>query len=39
MTDEQQLAQAMINFLAYFTPVFIVFLVVEWVLGLFRHDY
>jgi len=39
MSDEQQLAQAMINFLAYFSPAFITFLVIEWVLGLFRHDY
>jgi len=34
-----QLAQSMITFLAYFMPAFIVFLTVEWLLGLFRHDH
>lgn len=38
MDSSTQLAQALIQFLAYFTPGFVVFLVVEWVIGLFRHD-
>lgn len=38
MNSAEQLAQAMITFLAFFTPAFIVFLVVEWLLGLFRAD-
>jgi len=38
MNAPQELAQAMIDFLAFFSPVFIVFLVVEWALGAFRHD-
>lgn len=33
-----QLANAMIQFIAYFTPAFIAFLVIEWVVGLFRRD-
>lgn len=38
MNSSEQLAQALIQFLAYFTPAFIVFLVVEWAVGLFRRD-
>jgi len=38
MDASLQLAQAMITFIAFFMPAFIVFLVVEWLLGLFRHD-
>lgn len=39
MTAGEQLAQAMVEFIAYFMPAFIVFLVVEWVVGLFRADH
>lgn len=39
MADEIQLAQAMINFISFFLPAFIVFLVLEWLLGLFRNDH
>lgn len=38
MNSSEQLAQALIQFLAYFTPAFIVFLVIDWAVGLFRHD-
>jgi len=38
MPPEIQLANAMISFLAFFTAPFIVFLVIEWLLGLFRRD-
>lgn len=38
MEPELQLAQALVNFLAFFMPGFIVMLVIEWVVGLFRHD-
>jgi len=38
MEAAQDLAQAMIEMLAFFMPAFIVFLVVEWLLGLFRRD-
>lgn len=39
MNSSEQLAQAMIQFLTFFTPAFIVFLVIDWVLGLFRADH
>lgn len=39
MTSGEELAQYMITFLAFFSPAFIVFIVIEWLLGLFRHDY
>lgn len=38
MTESIALANAMVDFLAFFMPAFIVFLVLEWVTGLFRHD-
>lgn len=38
MSDIQQLGQALVNFLAWFMAPFAVFIVVEWVAGLFRHD-
>jgi len=38
MNSSEQLAQAMIQFIAFFTPAFIVFLVVDWVVGLFHND-
>jgi len=38
MSSGIQLAQAMIEFLASFMPAFIVFLVIDWLLGLFRRD-
>lgn len=38
MNSSEQLAQALIQFLVFFTPAFIVFLVVDWLTGLFRHD-
>lgn len=38
MNTSEQVAQALIQFLAFFTPGFIVFLIVDWVTGLFRHD-
>lgn len=38
MDSSTQLAQALINFLAFFTPAFMLFLVIDWVVGLFRHD-
>lgn len=39
MTPAEQLAQAMVTFLSFFSPVFIVILVVDWVVGLFRADH
>lgn len=39
MNSSEQLAQALIQFLTFFTPGFIVFLVVDWALGFFRRDY
>lgn len=38
MTAGEQLGQAMIDFIAFFLPAFVVFLVVEWLIGLFRRD-
>lgn len=38
MNSSEQLAQAMIEFLAFFAPAFIVFLVIDWVTSLFRKD-
>lgn len=38
MTSGEQLGQALIEFLAFFTPAFIIFLVVDWITGLFRRD-
>lgn len=38
MNSSESLAQAMINFISYFAPLFIVMVVVEWLLGLFRRD-
>lgn len=38
MQPEYQLAQALVDFLAFFMPGFIVMLVIEWAVGLFRHD-
>lgn len=37
MNDAITLANAMINFLAFFLPAFVIFLVVEWLVGLFRR--
>jgi len=37
MQSSIELAQAMVNFLAFFMPAFIVFLVIDWVTGLFRR--
>lgn len=39
MEDSIALANAMVEFLAFFTPAFIVFLVLDWALGLFRSDH
>lgn len=38
METETAVAQAMINTIAFFLPAFVVFLVIEWLLGLFRRD-
>lgn len=38
MTSSEQLAQALIQFLAFYTPAFIVFLVIDWATSLFRKD-
>jgi hypothetical protein len=38
MDPSQQLGQAAIEFIAFFLPAFVVFLTVEWVVGLFRRD-
>jgi len=38
MEASLQLSQAMIEFIAFFMPAFVVFLVIEWVLKLFRRD-
>lgn len=38
MPENIQLANEMIKFLAFFTPAFIVFLVIEWLMGVFRND-
>lgn len=38
MTSSEELAQALIQFLAYFLPGFVVMLVIEWVVGLFKKD-
>jgi len=35
---EIEIAQAMINFLAFFMPAFIVFLVIDWLVSLFHYD-
>lgn len=35
---EQQVAQSMINFLAWFLMPFAIFLTVEWLVSLFRRD-
>lgn len=39
MTAGEQLAQAMVEFLAFFMPAFIVFVVIEWAMGFFRADH
>ena len=33
------LGQAMIDTMAYLVPTFIIMLVIEWLMGLFRHDH
>lgn len=38
MESSLLLAQALVQFLAFFMPGFVVMLVVEWLIGLFRHD-
>ena len=38
MTPPIELAQALIDFLAFFAPGFVIMLAVEWAVGLFRHD-
>lgn len=38
MNSSEQLAQALIQFLVFFAPGFVVFLVVDWALGFFRAD-
>lgn len=38
MDSAIQLANAMVEFLAFFTPAFITFLVVEWAVSFLRHD-
>lgn len=38
MNPSIELAQAMVDFLAFFMPGFIVFVVVEWAISLFRRD-
>lgn len=38
MNSAEQLGQAMIDFLAFFTPAFVAFVVIEWAVGLFRRD-
>jgi len=37
MTEAIALANAMVEFLAFFLPAFVIFLVVEWLVGLFRR--
>lgn len=37
MLESITLANAMIQFLAFFTPVFVAFLVIEWVVDFFRR--
>lgn len=38
MDPSIELAQAMIEFLAFFLPTFVIFLAIEWVIGLFRRS-
>lgn len=38
MEPSLQLGQAAVEFVAFFLPAFVVFLVVEWAVGLFRRD-
>jgi hypothetical protein len=38
MENAVTLANAMVEFIAFFLPAFVIFLVVEWLVGLFRHD-
>lgn len=38
MQPEIQLAQALVDILTFFMPGFVVMLVIEWAVGLFRRD-
>lgn len=38
MDPSIEIAQAMVNFIAFFMPTFMIFVVLEWVLSLFRKD-
>lgn len=38
MSAGEQLAEAFIKFLSFFTPMFVVMIVVEWAVGFFRKD-